>query len=71
MLAALLHAGGVVVRTMAVVEDYVAAMRSSLRHAAIDADLVLTTAGISVGEEDHVRDALRALAPNLPYTRSR
>ena len=70
MLAALLHAGGAVVRTMAVVEDDVPAMRSSLRHAAIDADLVLTTAGISVGEEDYVRHALRATsARNLPYMR--
>jgi len=65
MLAALLHASGAVVRTTAVVEDDVAAMRSSLRHAAIDADLVLTTAGISVGEEDHVRDALRDLGAEL------
>jgi molybdopterin molybdotransferase len=65
MLAALLHAGGAVVRTMAVVEDDVAAMRSSLRHAAIDADLVLTTAGISVGEEDYIRDALRDLGAEL------
>ena len=65
MLATLLHAGGAVVRTMAVVEDDVAAMRSSLRHAAIDADLVLTTAGISVGEEDYVRDALRDLGAEL------
>jgi molybdopterin molybdotransferase len=40
-------------------------MRSSLRHAAIDADLVLTTAGISVGEEDYVRDALRDLGAEL------
>ena len=65
MLAALLHAGGAVVRTMAVVEDDVAAMRLSLRHAAIDADLVLTTAGISVGEEDYVRHALRDLGAKL------
>jgi molybdopterin molybdotransferase len=65
MLAALVHAGGAVVRTMAVVEGDVAAMRSSLRHAAIDADLVLTTAGISVGEEDYVRDALRDLGADL------
>jgi molybdopterin molybdotransferase len=65
MLAALLHAGGALVRTMAVVEDDVAAMRLSLRHAAIDADLVLTTAGISVGEEDYLRDALRDLGAEL------
>jgi molybdopterin molybdotransferase len=65
MLAALLQASGAVVRTMAVVEDEVAAMRSSLRHAAIDADLVLATAGISVGEEDHVRDALGDLGAEL------
>jgi molybdopterin molybdotransferase len=65
MLAALLHASGAVVRPMAVVEDDAAAMRSSLRRAAIDADLVLTTAGISVGDEDHVRDALLALGADL------
>jgi molybdopterin molybdotransferase len=65
MLAALLHGGGAVVRTMAIVEDDVPAMRSSLRHAAIDADLVLTTAAISVGEEDYVRHALRDLGTEL------
>src|SRR5260370_36671496 len=65
MHAALLAAGGAVVRTMGVVEDEVAAMRLSLRHAAIDADLVLATAGISVGEADYVRDALRDLGAEL------
>jgi molybdopterin molybdotransferase len=34
-------------------------MQPSFWQAAIDADLVLATAGISAGEEDRVRDALR------------
>ena len=57
MLAALLQAGGTTVHPTAVVKDEAAAMRLALRHAALDADLVLTTAGISVGDEGHVRDA--------------
>ena len=65
MLAALLRGSGAVVYPMAVVEDEAAAMRWSLRRAAIDADLVLTTAGISVGDEDHVRDALLTLGSDL------
>jgi molybdopterin molybdotransferase len=65
MLAALLRASGAIVRCMAIVEDDAGAIRSSLRRAAIDADLVLATAGISVGDEDHVRDALRDLGAEL------
>jgi molybdopterin molybdotransferase len=65
MLAAFLQAGGAAVRAMAVVNDEAAAMRLALRHAALDADLVLTTAGISVGDEDHVRDALLELGGDL------
>ena len=40
-------------------------MQAALRVAAESADLVLTTAGISVGGEDHVRDALRAIGGDL------
>ena len=47
------------------VPDDAAAMRDALRTADAGADLVLTTAGISVGEEDHVRDALLALGGQL------
>lgn len=65
MLVALLRASGAAVRPMAIVSDSAAAMRSALRRAALDADLVITTAGISVGDEDHVRDAVRDLGGNL------
>jgi molybdopterin molybdotransferase len=65
MLTAFLHAAGAAVRPMAVVKDEAGAMRSALRHAARDADLVLTSAGISVGDEDHVRGALRELGGDL------
>ena len=50
---------------MAIVADDPEAMRSALRTAAEDSDLVLTTAGISVGGEDHVKDALRDLGGDL------
>lgn len=65
MLAALLRAGGAVVEPMAIVADDAAAMQAALRSAARDADLVITTAGISVGDEDHVRDAVHELGGDL------
>lgn len=65
MLTALLRASGADVRPMAIVEDDPAAMLAALRQASAEADLVLTTAGISVGDEDHVRDALIGLGGNL------
>jgi molybdopterin molybdotransferase len=65
MLAALLAAWGADVRPMPVIDDDAAAMQDALRSAAGSADLVLTTAGISVGDEDHVRVALIALGGDL------
>ena len=65
MLAALLHAGGAIVRSVSLVPDDPGAMRSALQRAALNADLVVTTAGISVGDEDHVREALRHLGGDL------
>ncbi|MDJ0390645.1 molybdopterin molybdotransferase MoeA [Roseomonas sp. E05] len=65
MLRALLGAWGAEVRPRPVVADEPAAMRAALRAAAEQADLVLTTAGISVGDEDHVRDAIGALGGDL------
>jgi molybdopterin molybdotransferase len=61
MLATLLTAWGAAVRLMPVVEDNAVSMQAALGAAAECCDLVLTTAGISVGDEDHVRDALRAI----------
>lgn len=65
MLAALLIGWGAELILPPLVPDDEAAMRAALREAAREADLVLTNAGISVGEEDHVRTALRALGGNL------
>ncbi len=65
MLASLLTAWGAEVRPMSVVADNALSMQTALREAADHADLVLTTAGISVGDEDHVRDALQTLGGDL------
>jgi molybdopterin molybdotransferase len=65
MVAALLRADGAVVRPMTAVADEAAATRAALLDAAIGADLVLTTAGISVGDEYHVRDVLLDLGGDL------
>ncbi|BES72772.1 molybdopterin molybdotransferase MoeA [Marinobacter nanhaiticus D15-8W] len=44
-----------------VVEDSFDATRDGLARAAADHDLVITTGGVSVGDEDHVRPAVQAL----------
>jgi molybdopterin molybdotransferase len=43
------------------VADHLAATQAALSQAAEQADLIITTGGVSVGEEDHVRHALLAL----------
>jgi molybdopterin molybdotransferase len=43
-----------------IVEDSLGATRDVLRRAAADHDLIVTTGGVSVGEEDHVRPAVEA-----------
>ncbi len=43
-----------------IVPDTLAATRSTLRQAATGHDLIITSGGVSVGEEDHVRPALEA-----------
>ena len=65
MLVALLRNCGATVRPMAIVADSAIEMRAALQRAALDADVVITTAGISVGDEDHVRDALHDLGGDL------
>jgi molybdopterin molybdotransferase len=65
MLAALLRADGAIVRPVTEVADEAGATRAALLDATVGADLVLTTAGISVGDEDHVRDALLDLGGDL------
>jgi len=69
MLSALLRASGAVVHPLPIGEDDRAAMCCALRRASLDAGLVLTTAGISVADEDHVREALRDVGGDLVVLR--
>lgn len=57
-LRAYLEAAGCVAIDLGVVADNRAATVAALRNAASRADLVITTGGASVGEEDHLRAAL-------------
>ncbi|HRD87570.1 MAG: molybdopterin molybdotransferase MoeA [Candidatus Accumulibacter sp.] len=58
LLAALLERLGCVVQDAGAVADTLPAMQVALRAAASDNDLVITSGGVSVGEEDHVRAAV-------------
>lgn len=60
MLKALLQALPVEVIDGGRVPDDPVATRTALRDAARQADVVITTGGVSVGEEDHVKAAVRA-----------
>jgi molybdopterin molybdotransferase len=60
MLNALLQRMGCEVRDYGTVPDRLDATREVLREAAVGHDLILTSGGVSVGEEDHVRPAVEA-----------
>lgn len=57
-LHALLLSLGCEVRDLGIVPDSLDATRAALRDAAADADLILSSGGVSVGEEDHLKPAL-------------
>lgn len=61
MLRRLLERFGAEVVRVASVPDEAAATRDILAAAALEADLVISTGGVSVGEEDHVKGALESL----------
>ncbi len=61
MLAALLRRLGAGVIDGGILPDTLAATRDALRGAARHADLVITSGGVSTGEEDHVRAAIEAV----------
>lgn len=61
LLTALLQQCGCAVIDMGAVADSPEATRAAFRQAAQRADLVVSTGGVSVGEEDHVRDAVATL----------
>ncbi|MCB1786602.1 MAG: molybdopterin molybdotransferase MoeA [Gammaproteobacteria bacterium] len=57
----LLRALGCEVIELGIVEDSLAATQAALAAGAAQADLVLASGGVSVGEEDHVKPAVEAL----------
>lgn len=60
MLGALLRGQGCIVTDLGNVPDRLDATRAMLRAAAADHDLILSSGGVSVGEEDHLKPALAA-----------
>ncbi|MFM1856908.1 MAG: hypothetical protein RLZ83_2217, partial [Pseudomonadota bacterium] len=59
-LAGLLQAAGCEVLDLGIVPDRLDATRQALRDAAQVSDLILTSGGVSVGEEDHLKPAMQA-----------
>lgn len=59
-LRGLLQALGCEVIDLGIVPDKLDATRAALREAASQADLIITSGGVSVGEEDHLRPAVQA-----------
>jgi molybdopterin molybdotransferase len=59
-LKSLLEGLGCVVSDMGIVPDRLDATRAALRVAAAENDLILTSGGVSVGEEDYVKPAVEA-----------
>ena len=60
-LKALLMRVGCEVSDLGIVPDERLATVEALRHAATEHDLILTSGGVSVGEEDHVKPAVQSL----------
>jgi molybdopterin molybdotransferase len=60
MLRGLLEILGCAITDYGIVPDTLAATRETLWRAAQDHDLIITSGGVSVGEEDHVRPAVEA-----------
>ena len=60
-LAALLRRMGCIVTDMGIVPDQREATVRALREAAQSHDVILTSGGVSVGEEDHIKPAVEAL----------
>lgn len=61
MLSAMLMAMGCEVRDCGIVEDSAEATRKALADAAQHCDLIISTGGVSAGEEDHVKAQVEAL----------
>jgi molybdopterin molybdotransferase len=59
-LRALAQAGGCVVLDLGIVPDRLDATRAALREAAAGNDVIVTSGGVSVGDEDHLKPAAQA-----------
>ncbi|MES3020162.1 MAG: gephyrin-like molybdotransferase Glp [Pseudomonadota bacterium] len=59
-LRALLENLGCTIADFGIVPDTLEATRATLRSAAQDNDLIITSGGVSVGEEDHIKPAVEA-----------
>jgi molybdopterin molybdotransferase len=59
-LRGLLENFGCVINDFGIVPDSLEATRATLRAAARENDLIITSGGVSVGEEDHIRPAVEA-----------
>jgi molybdopterin molybdotransferase len=59
-LRALLENLGCTISDYGIVPDSLAATRETLRNAARENDLIITSGGVSVGEEDHIKPAVEA-----------
>jgi molybdopterin molybdotransferase len=59
-LHALLRGLGCAVTDLGIVPDSLTATQAALREAALGHDLILTSGGVSVGEEDHIKAAVAA-----------
>ena len=60
MLRGLLQAAGCEISDLGIVPDRLDDTRDALRRAAQDNDLILSSGGVSVGEEDHIKPAVKA-----------
>ncbi|WP_225768390.1 gephyrin-like molybdotransferase Glp [Inquilinus sp. Marseille-Q2685] len=69
LLAALLRRLGCDVADRGIVPDRAEAVRSALVAAAAEADAIVTSGGVSVGDEDHVKAALEAAGGQLHHWR--
>ena len=56
----LAHVYGCEIRDYGIIPDDLAATREALRRAAAENDLIVTSGGVSVGDEDHVKPAVEA-----------
>ena len=59
-LTSMLRELGCEVTDLGIVEDTLEATRAALRRGAVGHDLIMTSGGVSVGEEDHVKPAVEA-----------